>query len=268
MLSKVFLVCLNNKANVKISTRPFIRIADSVEATGTGLKMKYFFMVVLGAYTSFVSFMYRSHNPRERIESETYSKYGCIALVGPSGVGKGTLIRNYLKRNSNAALVCSHTTRPPRSDEIDGVNYHFVTVEQFQQLKDANQFLETNEYSGNLYGTSITALEAIKKSGKLPILDVDVHGNEALIKANQHPNSIFVVPPDPPEATLRERLVNRGERDEEKIKQRLATGLKELDYLKHHKELFHVIVNDDLRQAQQRFDHQVHKVVEANRKKE
>jgi guanylate kinase len=109
-----------------------------------------------------------------------------VVICGPSGVGKGTLIEMLMKRFPDGQLgfSVSHTTRPPREGEQDGVHYNFTTVEQIKKDIEEGKFIEYAEVHGKYYGTSIAAVESVQASGKICILDIDVQGAEKVKKSH------------------------------------------------------------------------------------
>jgi len=173
-------------------------------------------------------------------------KDGSILLIsGPSGAGKSSLISELEKELKDIYFSVSVTTREKREGEIDGVDYHFVSKEEFE--KDINEgfFLEWAKVHGNYYGTSLRhTLEAIKK-GKLVIFDIDVQGFlQAKKRIGELITSVFVTTPTQDE--LKRRLLRRGTDKKEDIKRRLDNAL---DELKLAKEYDFFIINDNLNRA-------------------
>jgi guanylate kinase len=167
-----------------------------------------------------------------------------FVITGPSGVGKGTLIKRLLERVPELALSVSATTRPPREGEEDGVDYHFLTEEEFQDRIEAKDFLEFATYSGNHYGTLNSELQRCLDKGRSVVLEIEVQGATQVRAAKGDSVQIFIAPPD--ESVLRERLRGRGTDSAEAIDRRLKTAEQELA---QQEDFNHLIVNDDLDQA-------------------
>jgi guanylate kinase len=164
-----------------------------------------------------------------------------FVITGPSGVGKGTLIKQLLERMPGLELSVSATTREPRAGEEDGRDYHFLTEEQFQDRVAAKDFLEFATYSGNHYGTLNSELERCLAAGRSVVLEIEVQGATQVRAARPDSVQIFIAPPD--ESVLRERLRGRGTDSPEAIDRRLKTAEQELA---QKDDFNHRIVNDDL----------------------
>jgi guanylate kinase len=167
-----------------------------------------------------------------------------FVITGPSGVGKGTLIKRLLERVPELALSVSATTRSPREGEEDGVDYHFLTEEQFQERRDAGDFLEFASYSGNHYGTLNSELDRCLEKGRSVVLEIEVQGAQQVRQTRGDSVQIFIAPRDA--AVLRERLHGRGTDSAEAIDKRLQVAEQELGA---QDDFNHRIVNDDLDQA-------------------
>jgi guanylate kinase len=166
-------------------------------------------------------------------------------LTSPSGTGKDTLIDRVLEAEvgGNGALwhSVSHTTRPPRSTEVDGEHYYFLDRATFEAMASNGEFLEFAEYNENLYGTSIREVMPRLERGIDVILDIDVQGAEQILQKLPEAHGILVLPPS--YETLRERLQQRGQEDALQIAERLAVSVWEIERY----ELFgYAIINDDL----------------------
>jgi guanylate kinase len=164
-----------------------------------------------------------------------------LVLAGPSGVGKGTIVRGLKERVPALWESVSYTTRGPRPDEVDGVDYCFVTRAEFESLRDRGGFLEWFEVFGDLKGTPRGPVDDHLAAGEDVHLEIDVQG--ALRVREQYPNAVlvFVRPPSPGE--LRRRLVSRGTETPESLDRRLAAAAAEEA---RAPEFDHVVVNDDL----------------------
>jgi guanylate kinase len=168
-----------------------------------------------------------------------------FVITGPSGVGKGTLIRALRERVHGLELSISATTREPRSGEEDGVDYHFLTAEDFAARADAGDFLEHATFSGNRYGTLRSEIERVLDAGNSVVLEIEVQGARQVRAAlGDEAVLIFIAPPSP--EILRERLAGRGTDSKEAIERRLETAKQELEAQQEFK---HVVVNDDLERA-------------------
>lgn len=167
----------------------------------------------------------------------------CIILCAPSGAGKTSITKFLLQQDLGLEFSISACTRENRSGEIDGVDYHFLTTEDFKSRIANNEFIEWEEvYDDNFYGTLKTEINRIWNSGKNVIFDVDVEGGLSLTKYfGEKALAIFIQPPSM--EALEERLRKRGTEDEEKIQKRLAKAEKELSYAKWFDT---IIVNHDL----------------------
>ena len=164
-------------------------------------------------------------------------------MSGPSGVGKGTIC-NRLINVLNAWYSISSTTRSPREGEVDGVNYFFITKEEFEKKIKEDNFLEYNFYNGNYYGTSKDSVLEKINTGINVFCEIDVNGAHNIKK--KFPDAILIYIAPPSMDILRERLINRGSEDIEKINQRLEIAKKELDEIGFYD---YVIVNDNLEDA-------------------
>ncbi len=167
-----------------------------------------------------------------------------MLYTGCSGVGKGTIMKELLRRDPNIRLSVSNTTREPRDGEIDGVHYRFVTREEFLALADADGYIEYAEYCDNLYGTPKQHVEELLAAGYDVFLEIEVQGGLQVMEQFPDVLSIFILPPSIEE--LENRLRGRGTETEEVIRQRLAEAKNELAVAQQYR--FRV-VNDDLNTA-------------------
>ena len=167
-------------------------------------------------------------------------KKGLLFVIsGPSGTGKGTVVKHLLKTGKLFFSV-SATTRAPRSEDINGVTYHFITREEFQQKIDSGEMLEHAEFSGNLYGTPKFAVESALAEGKNVILEIETLGALQIREKMPEAVLIFILPPDMD--TLRARLTGRGSETPEVVELRLAQVKREVALLDRYD---YAIVNEN-----------------------
>ena len=164
-----------------------------------------------------------------------------FVIAAPSGTGKTTVCRALLERDPRLRFSVSHTTRKPRENERDGIDYHFVDNERFRELVTSDAFLEYAEYGDNLYGTSWEALEGPMAEGWDLLVEIEVKGARQFRERRRDACFIFLLPPEM--LTLRDRLRARGTDTEETIAKRLAIAEQELEAI----EFFdYAVVNADL----------------------
>lgn len=174
-----------------------------------------------------------------------------FVITGPSGVGKGTLISRLLELHPELQLSISATTRPPRTGEEDGVDYHFLTREEFDRRVDAGEFLEHAAYSGNQYGTLRSEVDRRIESGHPVVLEIEIQGAEQIRNTMPEAIQVFIAPPEPEFETLTARLIGRGTDSAEAIEGRLAVARLELAAREH---FHHQVINDDLGPATARLE--------------
>lgn len=175
-----------------------------------------------------------------------------VVISGPSGSGKSTFLKRIMKEYPRAfGFSVSHTTRQPRPGEQDAVDYHFVSRPDMEKAIANNEFIETAEYSKNLYGTSIAAVEDVTKLGKICILDIDSEGVKSIKKTTLNPLYIFIEPPSL--AALEARLKGRGTETEESLQRRLEIAKREMEYSRLDGAYDYKIVNDDVDIAYDQF---------------
>jgi guanylate kinase len=167
-----------------------------------------------------------------------------FVITGPSGVGKGTLIRTLLERVPSLELAVSATTRAPRPGEEHGVHYHFLDDVEFDRRVLEGDFLEHAEYSGRRYGTLRSELERRTSEGASVVLEIEVQGARQVARTMPDAVRIFIAPPS--EETLRLRLVGRGHETPEQVDARMGVAKSELAA---QDEFAHVVLNDDLARA-------------------
>ena len=170
-------------------------------------------------------------------------KHILMAVSGPSGVGKGTIVKTILNRREDVVESVSCTTRPPREGEIHGKHYFFLSREEFERRIQEDDFLEYDEHFGNYYGTPKSFVKETLKT-KSVIMEIDVVGSLKAKESFPECLLVMVVPPSVDE--LKRRLSGRGSETEEQIQGRLAR----MDYELSHKDQYdYIIVNDDLERA-------------------
>jgi guanylate kinase len=167
-----------------------------------------------------------------------------FVITGPSGVGKGTLIREVLERVDGLELSVSATTRAPRPGEADGRDYHFLDRAEFDRRVERGEFIEFATYSDNRYGTLRSEVEGRLAAGVSVVLEIEVQGARQVRAAMPEAVQVFIAPPEPDD--LRRRLEGRGTDDPDAIDARLRTAE---DELAAQDEFPYVVVNDDIERA-------------------
>lgn len=165
-------------------------------------------------------------------------------VAAPSGAGKTSLVKALLQKDSAIRLSVSYTTRAPRPGETNGVDYHFVGVEEFRQMDARGEFLESAEVYGNYYGTSQAWIAGEIAAGRDILLEIDWQGAAQVRKRFPEAVTLFILPPSI--EALRERLSNRGQDSGDVIEKRMAAAR---DDISHAAEFEYIIVNDDFDQA-------------------
>ncbi len=164
-----------------------------------------------------------------------------VVVSGPSGAGKSTVVDRVLERSSRLVASVSVTTRPPRGDERDGVDYFFVTREEFENRREAGAFLEWAEVHGNLYGTPVSFVNRMVEEGMNVILEIDVQGG--MLVRDRFPEAVLVFLMPPGLDVLRERLRGRATDGEDVIRRRLDNAVRELTYYTRYD---YIVVNDEI----------------------
>lgn len=169
-------------------------------------------------------------------------------VSAPSGAGKTSLVSALVKSNPEVCVSVSHTTRPMRPGEVDGVNYHFIDHATFERMLEASAFLESARVFNNLYGTSQQWVTETLQQGVDVILEIDWQGAQQVRKLMPNTVSLFILPPSL--ACLRQRLTGRGQDDTSVIEARMAEAISEMS---HYCEADYLIVNDDFTTALAQF---------------
>ncbi|TBU93327.1 guanylate kinase [Stutzerimonas kirkiae] len=173
------------------------------------------------------------------------STTGTLYIISaPSGAGKSSLVKALLDAQPQVRVSVSHTTRPPRPGEVDGVHYHFVSREDFIERLQRDEFLEHAEVFGNFYGTSQRWLEDTLAEGYDLILEIDWQGAQQVRRQMPLTRSIFILPPT--REALRQRLTNRGQDSDEVIDGRMREAVSEMS---HYVEYDYLVINDDFTHA-------------------
>ncbi|XP_048873446.1 guanylate kinase 1b [Brienomyrus brachyistius] len=171
-----------------------------------------------------------------------------VVLSGPSGAGKSTLLKKLLRDYEGVfGFSVSHATRSPRPGEEDGKDYHFVTKETMQQGIDNGDFIENAEFSGNMYGTSTSAVEDVQSQNLICILDVDIQGVKNIKKTDLNPIYVSIQPPSM--EILEKRLRDRHTETEESLQKRLEAAWIDMELSKEPGIFDVVIINNDLDEA-------------------
>ncbi len=168
-----------------------------------------------------------------------------FTISAPSGAGKTSLVKALLEKRADAVAVCvSHSTRAIRPGEVDGKAYHFVTMEQFSDMVDNDEFLEHAQVFDNCYGTARASVDALLATGKHVILEIDWQGARQVKAKMPQTVSIFILPPSREE--LEQRLRSRGTDDERTISRRMRDADREMS---HYHDAEYLVINDAFEQA-------------------
>ncbi len=167
-----------------------------------------------------------------------------ILVSAPSGAGKTSLVKAALEHDDTLVVSVSHTTRQRRTNESDGVNYHFVSADEFSAMIAAEAFLEHARVFDNLYGTSKAEVAKLQAAGKDVILEIDWQGADQVRRAAEDAVSIFILPPSV--EVLKQRLKARGEDSEDSMARRLAEAQLEMSQAPKYD---YIVINDDFDQA-------------------
>jgi guanylate kinase len=172
-----------------------------------------------------------------------------VVISSPSGTGKTTICHRLIKRNTDFVFSVSATTRPPRTKEKNGVDYYFLTDQQFNRMLKRNEFAEWASVFGFRYGTGKSELGKALKNNRVLLCDVDIQGGMSIKRKYKNAVSIFVIPPSLTE--LKKRLFRRRTESPSQKKLRLKTAIKELSFWRHYD---YVVLNDDLKIATDEVD--------------
>lgn len=176
---------------------------------------------------------------------EQQQKSRPVVVCGPSGVGKGTLLRRLIKDYpDDFGYSVSHTTRAPRAGEVNGVDYHFCEKAEMERMISEGAFIEYARVHANIYGTSIAAVRSVGDAGKTCLLEIDVQGADQVKKTDLDAKFVFIAPPSYDE--LEQRLRGRGTETEEKVALRLKNARDEMAYLEKKDYWDAIIVNDNV----------------------
>jgi guanylate kinase len=177
-----------------------------------------------------------------------------IILSAPSGGGKTTIAKELLRRRTDLGYSVSCTTRSPRVGEVEGRDYYFLSLAEFERRRDAGEFAESAEVHGNMYGTLRSEIERVLSSGRHVVMDIDVQGAQQFTRVFPQSVTIFVLPPSA--EVLLERLRRRRTESKEQLAKRLQSALQELQAVDLYQ---YVVTNDDLAKAV----HRVSSIVDA-----
>lgn len=167
-----------------------------------------------------------------------------IVISGPSGAGKGTICKALLEKHKDLYLSVSATTRSPRKGEVEGVNYYFLTRDQFETKVSENGFLEHAEVYGNCYGTPKANVEQMLEEGKDVILEIDIQGALRVKENFEEGVFIFILPPSMEE--LKQRIIKRGSETKESLMTRFKAAYQEINYMSKYN---YAVVNDTVEVA-------------------
>ena len=173
-----------------------------------------------------------------------HSQGTLYTISAPSGAGKTSLVAELLKRTPRLGVSVSHTTRPMRPGEVNGVNYHFVSHAEFEKMLESSAFLEHAQVFDNFYGTSQQWVESQLAAGEGVILEIDRRGAQQVRRLMPDTVAIFIMPPS--KEALNERLTGRGQDDSAVIQRRMDAAVAEMS---HYVESDFVVINDDFNTA-------------------
>lgn len=184
-----------------------------------------------------------------------------VILSAPSGCGKDTIFKAICEMRSDCVESVSATTRSARVGEVDGVNYYFKSVEEFENMIKNNQLLEYTNYNGNYYGTPVAGVESAIDNGKICFLIIEVEGAQNIMNIRPDAVSIFILPPSIDE--LERRLLKRGTDNVEDVQGRVAIAQSEIDLASKYK---YNVINDELEKAVDEINEIINKELDARNK--
>ena len=161
-------------------------------------------------------------------------------ISAPSGCGKTSLVEALIKRNDNLCVSVSHTTRKPRAEEINEINYYFILLDEFEKMIADNAFVEYAKVFDNYYGTAVKSIKHLFSRGKSVILEIDWQGANQVKKKFPNAISIFILPPS--EEDLKKRLQQRAQDDQSTINKRMTNAKNEM---LHYKNYEYLVINED-----------------------
>ncbi|GEA29951.1 MULTISPECIES: guanylate kinase [Clostridium] len=172
-----------------------------------------------------------------------------IVISGPSGAGKGTICKRFMEKNKDVMLSVSATTRSPRVGEVEGINYFFMSKEQFVEKIESNDFLEYAEVYDNYYGTPKSNVEEMLQSGNDVILEIDIQGALKVKENTREGVFVFILPPSMEE--LKQRIINRGSETNESLMKRFKSAYKEINFISKYN---YAVVNDKVEIAVEKLE--------------
>lgn len=172
-----------------------------------------------------------------------------IVISGPSGAGKGTICKRFMEKNKDVMLSVSATTRSPRAGEVEGINYFFMSKEQFVEKIESNDFLEYAEVYDNYYGTPKSNVEEMLQNGKDVILEIDIQGALKVKENTREGVFVFILPPSMEE--LKQRIINRGSETNESLMKRFKSAYKEINFISKYN---YAVVNDKVEIAVEKLE--------------
>lgn len=181
------------------------------------------------------------------------TKGSLLVISGPSGSGKGTVVKRLVEKYDGYMLSVSATTRSPRKGEINGVHYHFITPEQFDEIVSKGGFIEYAKYSKSSYGTPLEPVVKALEQGRHVILEIEICGARQVKRRMPEAKTVMLIPPTYEE--LKKRLTDRGTEAEDEIKRRLDIAMGEIRQI----DFFDcIVINDDVDSAAERLDDVAH----------